>query len=74
MVEVVDDAGVVVVDGEDVVDDDDVEVVVLAADKEFKLLARNALNEHCAATPAVANHRLYVRTESTLFCIGQPAP
>jgi outer membrane protein assembly factor BamB len=48
------------------------EVVVLAADKEFKLLARNALNEHCAATPAVANHRLYVRTESTLFCIGQP--
>ena len=47
------------------------EVVVLAADKKYQLLARNSLNEPCHATPAVANHRLYVRTESTLICIGQ---
>ncbi|HEX3601031.1 MAG TPA: PQQ-binding-like beta-propeller repeat protein [Lacipirellulaceae bacterium] len=47
------------------------EAVVLAADKEYKLLARNVLNEPCIATPAVANHCLYVRTESTLMCIGQ---
>jgi outer membrane protein assembly factor BamB len=49
------------------------EVVVLAADKEYKLLARNTLDEPIHATPAVANDRLFVRTESTLYCIGEPA-
>jgi outer membrane protein assembly factor BamB len=49
------------------------DVVVLAADKEYKLLARNSLKETCVATPAVAHHRLYVRTDAALYCIGQPA-
>ncbi|MCI0333479.1 MAG: PQQ-binding-like beta-propeller repeat protein [Planctomycetes bacterium] len=48
------------------------EVVVLRAAPEFQLLARNVLDEPCHATPAVAENRLYVRTESTLFCIGSP--
>jgi outer membrane protein assembly factor BamB len=47
------------------------EMVVLAAERDFKVLARNALDEPCHATPAVAHDRLYVRTESTLLCIGQ---
>jgi outer membrane protein assembly factor BamB len=47
------------------------EAVVLAADEKFQVLARNSLNEPCHATPAVANERLYVRTESTLLCIGE---
>jgi outer membrane protein assembly factor BamB len=51
----------------------DGQVVVLAADKKFQLLARNVLDEPCHATPAVAHDRLFVRTESTLFCIGEPA-
>lgn len=46
------------------------DVVVIAADKEFKLLARNELGEGSSSTPAVAHGRMYVRTESTLFCIG----
>jgi hypothetical protein len=37
------------------------------------LLARNVLDEPCHATPAVANDRLYIRTEATLVCIGEPA-
>jgi outer membrane protein assembly factor BamB len=49
------------------------EVVVLAADRHFEVLARNPLNESCHATPAVANGRLYLRTESTLYCIGEPS-
>lgn len=49
------------------------EVVVLAAAPKFELLARNVLDEPCHATPAVANDRLYIRTEATLFCIGTPA-
>jgi outer membrane protein assembly factor BamB len=48
------------------------EVVVLAADRKFEVLGRNALNEPCHATPAVANGRLYLRTESSLICVGTP--
>ncbi|MEX0613959.1 MAG: PQQ-binding-like beta-propeller repeat protein [Pirellulales bacterium] len=48
------------------------EMIVLAADPVFQLLARNMLDEPCHATPAVAHGRLYVRTRSTLMCIGQP--
>jgi outer membrane protein assembly factor BamB len=46
------------------------EMIVLAADEQFKVLARNPLGEPSHATPAVAHNRLYVRTESTLLCIG----
>jgi outer membrane protein assembly factor BamB len=48
------------------------EMVVLAADREFEELARNDVGEPIHATPAVAHDRLYVRTESTLLCIGEP--
>lgn len=46
------------------------DVIVLAANRKYEVLARNALNEACHATPAVANGRLYIRTESSLICIG----
>jgi outer membrane protein assembly factor BamB len=46
------------------------EVAVVDAGEEFKLLARNDLGEASRSTPAVANDRMYVRTESKLFCIG----
>jgi outer membrane protein assembly factor BamB len=49
------------------------EVVVLAADRRFRVLARNRLDEPTSATPAVASGRLFVRTESILLCIGTPA-
>ncbi len=49
------------------------DVVVLAASKEFKVLARNSLGEPCVATPAIANHRLLLRTEAKLYCVGQKA-
>lgn len=49
------------------------EMVVVAAEREYKLLARNSIGEACHATPAVADNRLYVRTDKSLFCIGQPA-
>ena len=49
------------------------EVIVLAADKEYQLLARNSLGERCQATPAVADGRLYYRTESSLVCLGDEA-
>jgi outer membrane protein assembly factor BamB len=49
----------------------DGEVVVIEAKPEFKLLARNSLGEPSRATPAAAHDRLYIRTESSLLCIGE---
>ena len=49
----------------------DGDVVVLAADKEYKLLARNSLGEPSQATPAVSGGRLFYRTESSLICLGE---
>ena len=49
---------------------EDGQVVVLAAEPEFRLLARNELGEPSRATPAVADGRLYLRTESKLISLG----
>ena len=47
------------------------DVFVFAADPTaYHQLARNPLEERIRATPAVANGRLYVRTQNHLFCIG----
>jgi outer membrane protein assembly factor BamB len=48
----------------------DGDCVVIAATPEFKLLARNALGEGSRATPAVADGRLYLRTDSHLISLG----
>jgi outer membrane protein assembly factor BamB len=48
----------------------DGEVVVLAAEKEFKELGRVSLGEGCRSTPAIANGCLYLRTFSHLMSIG----
>jgi outer membrane protein assembly factor BamB len=48
------------------------EVIVLAADRKYEVLARNSLNETCHASPAVANGRMFIRTENSLICIGDP--
>ena len=45
-------------------------VIVIAADKEYKLLAENPLGEPSRSTPAVSGGRLYLRTYSQLFSIG----
>jgi outer membrane protein assembly factor BamB len=45
-------------------------VVVLSAEDEFNLLARNPLGEPSRSTPAIAGGRMYVRTYSHLVSIG----
>jgi outer membrane protein assembly factor BamB len=44
--------------------------VVLQAGKEFKLLAKNALDERSLASPAAADGALFIRTETRLYRIG----
>jgi len=45
-------------------------VWVFAAADEYKLLAKNDLGEDSWATPAIANNRMYFRTNSHLISVG----
>jgi hypothetical protein len=46
-------------------------VPVVAAGSTLKVLARNALGEAIIATPAIAGHKLYVRTRGHLWAFGK---
>lgn len=48
----------------------DGETVVVEAKPEFKIIARNPLNEQCQASMAISNGKLFIRTEKNLYCIG----
>ena len=47
---------------------------MVQAGPAFELLATNAMNEVCMATPAISDGRLIVRTESHVYAIGDPRP
>jgi outer membrane protein assembly factor BamB len=64
-------ASLVMVDGKIYIINETGSVFVIAAAKEFELLAKNDLHEPVFATPAVADGRMYVRGAKHLFCIGQ---
>jgi outer membrane protein assembly factor BamB len=49
----------------------DGKVIVLKAAKEFEKLGEIELGETSHSTPAVADGRLLLRTESHLFCVGK---
>ncbi|MGL6227434.1 MAG: PQQ-binding-like beta-propeller repeat protein [Thermoguttaceae bacterium] len=42
--------------------------LVLEAGDEGKVLSETDFEETCFASPAIADHQLFIRTESTLFC------
>jgi outer membrane protein assembly factor BamB len=50
------------------------EIYVVKAGSKFELLATNAMNEVCMATPAISDGRLIVRTESHVYAIGVQTP
>jgi len=47
------------------------ETVVIEAGPEFKVLARNKLEEKCCASPAVSQGNIFIRSRSNLFCVGK---
>ena len=47
------------------------DVFVFPAETKYNLLAQNSLGEKMRATPAVADGRLYLRGERSLFCIAK---
>ena len=46
------------------------DVVMLAAAEEFKQLGRVSLGEQSHSTPAIADGRMYLRTDSHLYSLG----
>jgi outer membrane protein assembly factor BamB len=48
----------------------DGKVTVLRAGTDWEVLSTADLGEQVIATPAIANGRVYVRTEGTLYCFG----
>lgn len=59
-------------DGRIYVSDNDGKTYAVQAGKEFKLLATNALADRITASPAISGNELIYRTDSHLYCIGQP--
>ena len=49
------------------------ESVVIEAGPQFKLIARNSIDEKCQASIAISHQQLLIRSEKHLFCIGQSA-
>jgi outer membrane protein assembly factor BamB len=49
--------------------DDDGITYVFKAGPEFKLIAKNALDDECYASPAIAHGQLFIRTLHSLYCI-----
>ena len=52
---------------------EDGQVLVLKAGDAFEVMARNDMGETVFATPAIANHTLFVRTHGHLYAIAQGA-
>jgi outer membrane protein assembly factor BamB len=48
---------------------EDGDTYVFQAGPEYKLLRKNALDEMCMATPAIAGDRLLIRTLTKLYCV-----
>jgi len=46
------------------------ETFVLGAGREVKILARNSIGERVLASPAISQGHLFLRSDGTLFCIG----
>jgi outer membrane protein assembly factor BamB len=48
---------------------EDSSTLVIAADRKFKILARNQLEGLCMACPAISKGRIFIRSQYSLFCI-----
>ncbi|MEO2037045.1 MAG: PQQ-binding-like beta-propeller repeat protein, partial [Planctomycetaceae bacterium] len=47
------------------------EVFILAASPQYRLIAKNAMQEHIKASLAPSDNQLFVRTYENLYCLGQ---
>ena len=64
-------ASPVAADGRIYLSNEDGEMLVVAAGREYKLITKNSLGELLMATPALSDGVMYVRSASSLFAIGR---
>ncbi|MFL6280540.1 MAG: PQQ-binding-like beta-propeller repeat protein [Vicinamibacterales bacterium] len=65
-------ASPVAADGRLYLSNEDGEMLVVAAGRDFRLISSNTMGEPLMATPALSDGVMYVRSSSTLFAIGAP--
>jgi len=63
-------ASPVAADGRVYLSNEDGEMLVVEAGRQFRLIATNTMGEPLMATPALSDGVMYVRSASTLFAIG----
>lgn len=63
-------ASPVAADGRIYLSNEDGEILVIAAGREFRHIATNAMGELLMATPALSDGVMYVRSSKSLFAIG----
>jgi outer membrane protein assembly factor BamB len=63
----------VLADGRIYITDEDGVTSVFQAGPAFALIAENDLAEYTLSSPAVSGGQIFIRTESFLYAIGQPA-
>ena len=64
-------ASPVVADGKIYIASETGETFVMRAGRKVELLALNDLSERFIASPAISKRRLFLRSDGTLFCIGE---
>ena len=64
-------ASPVAADGRIYLSNEDGEVLVVGAGREFRLIGTNTVGELLMATPALSDGVMYVRSSSGLFAIGK---
>ncbi len=64
-------ASPIIADGKIYLTREDGMTFVLELGDEFKVLAKNPLDEFVVATPVIVDGQIFLRTEEQLFCIGK---
>jgi outer membrane protein assembly factor BamB len=49
---------------------DDGTMFVLKSGEEFEIVSKHTIREECHATPAVSDGQLFIRSATSLWCIG----
>ena len=64
-------ASPVAADGQIYLSNEDGDMLVIEAGREFRLISTNRLGELMMATPALSDGVMYVRSSSSVFAIGR---
>jgi outer membrane protein assembly factor BamB len=62
----------VLADGRIYVTSEDGLTTVVRAGPKFEILAQNHLDDYTLSSPVFVNGQIFIRTDSTLWAIGQP--